>query len=297
MNVRSDIEVRLDAWVQEGPTRLAGPALESALRRVAGTTQRRTLRGPFGLAPAWSLGRSVLAAGLAGLVVVGALLGAAAIGVLSGGPLPSPEPSPRAAEPGPLAEGARYAIDQPVSVSFTVPAGWVYGGPDAHIIMLSNTELTAWILWSAWPATDNMYRDPCHWQQGELDPPLGPSVDDLAGALAELPGFVTAGPTQTTLGGLPAKEVSLAPTTITGCDQDQMKLATSMPTTPGGVPPTDPTVRAFQLSHTYLGLGGSSTITIVEVSGSREVMVSWTSMADRAATDDVLAIEGSVRFP
>ena len=58
-------------------------------------------------------------------------------------------------------------------------------------------------------AIANLYVDPCAIDRGMLDPPPGPSVDDLVAALAALPGMETTAPTDVTVDGYAGKYVEL----------------------------------------------------------------------------------------
>jgi hypothetical protein len=65
---------------------------------------------------------------------------------------------------------------------------------------------------------EGVYIDPCHLEQGFLDPPPGPTVDEMAAALARIPGVSVTGPTDSTIGGYPAVTLSLtAPPAFEGC--------------------------------------------------------------------------------
>ena len=65
---------------------------------------------------------------------------------------------------------------------------------------------------------EGVYADPCHLEQGYVDPPVGPTVDELAVALAGLPAVSVSGPTDTVLGGYPAVTLTLtAPASFEGC--------------------------------------------------------------------------------
>ncbi len=68
----------------------------------------------------------------------------------------------------------------------------------------------------------NVYTDGCHWRGTALDPPVGPSVDDLATALVTQGGPGTAAPTDVTIGGHPGKKVELsipASVDVATCDK------------------------------------------------------------------------------
>jgi hypothetical protein len=188
------------------------------------------------------------------------------------------EPSPRPAlGPGPLDPGIAYYVDQPVRVTFSVPAGWSSAGTSPNASFIANAQQTAVF---AWVVSDNLYRDPCHWQKGLLDPPLGPSTDDLVSALEKLPGFRVAAPTSVTIGGLTADSLGLVQT-VRGstCDGGQLKVWS-----------WEPTGREFDL------YGGTIVMRVLGVGGTRLVVFSWTSGVDAAAISDVEAIERSLQF-
>ena len=116
-------------------------------------------------------------------------------------PAPSPSPSPSAAplprDPAPLAPG---------TYSGPFLAGRAGSGPSPSP---RDGRSSTSILWSdvdglseyshvggpgevalGWWDVDNVFTDPCHWQDSLADPPVGPTVDDLATA------FVRAGRTR-----------------------------------------------------------------------------------------------------
>ena len=128
--------------------------------------------------------------------------------------------------------------------------------------------------------TSNLYRDPCHWEQGLLDPPVGPGVEDLVAALGKLPGFVVAGPTSETIGGLPASSLALV---LSGdeasCDGSQVKVFGEEPAGGSGLE------------------DGLTTVRVVDVGGTRLMVMSWTRLlAEADAAADVESIVRSTRF-
>jgi hypothetical protein len=170
-----------------------------------------------------------------------------------------------------------YSVDQPVRVTFSVPASWSSAGTGPNASFIANAQQTAVF---AWVVADNLYRDPCHWRNGLLDPPLGPGVGELVGALQKLPGFQIAAPTSATIGGFPAQSLVLVQEVASStCDGGQLKVWS-----------WEPTGREIDL------YGGTIVIRVLSVGGTRLVVFSWTSSADAAATSDVEAIEQSIRF-
>lgn len=182
-----------------------------------------------------------------------------------------------------LTPGQRYYFDIPVPVSFSVPPGWdfwLHGfSGQARAGLASGIENEGYTATVVFVVVSNIYRDPCHSQQGLFDPPIGPTVDDLVTALARLPGFVVAGPIDDTVGGLPAKTLAQTPTVAEGtCD--------------GG---SDPML-ATPTGGRYAG--GTQVTRVLMVGGTRLMVLSWTPLPDPAdAAADVAAILKTVRFP
>jgi hypothetical protein len=136
----------------------------------------------------------------------------------------------------------------------------------------------------------NVYTGGCQWQGTALDPPVGPTVDDLATALVAQGGPGTAAPRKVTIGGHPGKKVELSipgDVDIATCDtQDGFPVFArwSGPGISNGGP------------WTY-GNGQHNTVYIVDVDGTRQVIntmyLPGTSAANLAELDQILA---SIRF-
>jgi hypothetical protein len=172
----------------------------------------------------------------------------------------------------------------PADITFTVPAGWAsrYGIPNKDRGGPGEIAVGNWII-------SNVFTDPCQWAGALLDPPVGPTVDDLATALVAQNQRNASAPTDVTLGGYPAKRIELS----IPADLDQA-------TCDGGVfrawvsPDEDPT-RAPQSSIESFGMrsGQLEVVYIVDVNGDRLVIDTWhmpgTSAADLAELDAILA--------
>jgi hypothetical protein len=198
------------AWLEEGATKLPDRVLDSVLDQLPTVQQRRA---------AWPAGRfevmtnNMVRIGLAAAV----LLGVAFIGLYAlngsgvGGPGPSenpPTPS-SAAVPFPAAgvlEPGIYAISDPfpVEVELTLTETWDRWTPGV------GSDATAIYQGSPDPAdgrvivfaiVDNVYADPCDLGDGLLEPPLGPTVADLAAALAGQPGTDSTEPVDVAISG------------------------------------------------------------------------------------------------
>jgi hypothetical protein len=112
-----------------------------------------------------------------------------------------------------LAPGT-YVLDRfPVRLAFDIPdgdpPGWHVGRSTAdHAIVLWYTPPEITYLFGFWNV-DNVYVDPCDSAAGELEPPIGPSVDDLVAALTNLPEFRATAPMDVTVGAFRGKEIEL----------------------------------------------------------------------------------------
>lgn len=182
-----------------------------------------------------------------------------------------------------LTPGQLYYFDQPVHVLFTVPTGWdfwfhdttdQYGAGTFSAIV--NERYTASL---AFVTLSNIWHDPCHWQQGMLEPPLGPTADDLVTALTQLQGFVVAGPVADSVGGLPAQSIAFTPTNPeSACDGGNDPM---LGDPPGG---------------TYAG--GFMIMRVLVAHGTRLAVVSWTPLPDPVnASADLASILDSLQFP
>jgi hypothetical protein len=215
-------------------------------------------------------------------------------------PTPTTVPSPSQSTVnfvGSFAPGTTYTIDDPCCVgtsriSLTFPApGWfsidpvilgknVIGDPDLYDIYLSPHLV------------GNLYTGGCNWRGTELDPPVGPTVDDLATALAAQAGPGASPPTSVSVGGHPGKKVELSipeGLDVNTCDSD------------GDFPIFGRWYTGAQLNFgagpwTY-GDGQHNTVYIVDVDGTRQVIdtmyLPGTSADDLAELEQIVA---SIRF-
>ena len=178
---------------------------------------------------------AIAAAAVAAIVVVGCSTPSAEDGSGAGGPTVSPSPSlilrtspsPTTAVPFPFAgeleigrhtatiHGVAFSFAVPTSGWFSTPArtgGFIQRGPD-------NATTPAWMLF--WSLVD-VYGDPCG--HTLLSPPMGPTAADLADSLLTMSGTEATGPTDVTVGGLPAKHVVLTVREDIGCDAEDAYL-------------------------------------------------------------------------
>jgi hypothetical protein len=243
MKARSDIERILDAYLAPEADRLADRVIDAALADIARTPQRRSWW------PAWRSNRmntyaKLIAAAAAVLVV--AVVGYQFLPRNGGiGGEPSAQPSPTAqssptATSSPTAAAVHPIVDGPLAagtyrlrpfpsgtmtIDATVPGGGWLGGPPAAIggpVGESNGPNGVAV---AFFNAQTINSDPCHWdkdgsgrapQEGDIE--VGPTVDDLAEALAAAP-YESTTPVAATLGGYSGKrlELQLVPDP-SGCD-------------------------------------------------------------------------------
>lgn len=144
-------------------------------------------------------------------VIVVAVVGISVLGPglsgVGGGPSPTPtamaSPSsspPGYTWPGPLVAGTyrtKFIWDIPFDLSLTVPDGWesrdieVIKDPAGRTRSGGLTDLAI-----SFTLVDTVYSDPCG--HVTASPPTGPSVDDLAEALLDVPGLIAKAPTAAT---------------------------------------------------------------------------------------------------
>jgi hypothetical protein len=137
-------------------------------------------------------------------------------GPYAGGPSPSPTPSPTSLldlpEGTALGAGSTYVLDYGTTtpsvyplITFTVPAeGWSHWGSGNLGKIGRNPFVTAW-------SATNLVKDPCHGLTGgKFDPPVGPSIEDLAAGLVQQGAGTASTPTDATVGGFPAKRIELS---------------------------------------------------------------------------------------
>lgn len=126
-------------------------------------------------------------------------------------PLRNPDIDPGVPE---ILDPGTYVLDRfPVALAFHIPdgerPGWHAGRAAADVAVVlwyTPPEITyGFAFWTA----ENLYADPCDPSAGELEPPVGPSVDDLVTALSDRPAFQVSSPTDITIGAFRGKDVEL----------------------------------------------------------------------------------------
>jgi len=199
----------------------------------------------------------------------------------------SPNPSPAAS---PLRGGSAeavlipgtYVVDYfPVDLIFDIPEG---DGPGWHVGKA--TPEAAILIWYTpgepfravgfW-IVDNVYVDPCdNHLAGELDPPVGPSVEDLVIALSAMPGFEASAPVDLTVGAFEGKQIDLT-VLDSGADCAQALLWSA-----GG-------------DSADMAPGSTTRVRIVDVDGVRIVINTIIEQPDAVAEAQLRQILDSIR--
>ena len=209
------------SWLEDGVMTLPDRVLDGVLDQLPATRQRRSTwrrltfdndRGSlrFALAAAAMVVVAILGIGL----VPGVVPSGGGTPSVSPNPslTPTPEPSPSEPEVTAIPPGAFSLEGFPVGVTFAVPSGWFpcdFGPVEQGICRAGgNGELHFLIV-------DNVVADPCSEQL--LDPPVGPSVDDLVAAISGLSGFTATTATDVTVDGYRGKELTVNAPTVPAC--------------------------------------------------------------------------------
>jgi hypothetical protein len=122
-----------------------------------------------------------------------------------------------------------FIWDSPVIVTFTVPDGWesrnveIFTDPVSRVSEVGGSRGRSVIF----ALVDNVYSDPCDAVLREQ--PVGPTVDDLAAALANLPGIDASAPEAATLAGYPGKYLEFSVSSAAGCELSRFHLWNSRP--------------------------------------------------------------------
>jgi hypothetical protein len=135
---------------------------------------------------------------------------------------PSASATPRLIEPGAVVDDFRalgagtYVVDDPlpVRVSFIVSVGWrrwayTPAGSQMNLVKPDTGEISFEIV-------DNVSANPC--TDELLDPPVGPSVDDLVTGLSDLNEFEVSPPTGITIDGFTGKQLTITAPAKTECE-------------------------------------------------------------------------------
>ena len=198
-------------------------------------------------------------------------------------PLRNPDIDPDVPE---ILEPGTYVIDRfPVDLAFDIPdgspPGWHAGTASEHsAIMLWYTPPEITYLFAFWNV-DAIYVDPCNPTPGKLEPPTGPSVDDLVAALSNLPGLQASAPVDVTVGAFRGREIELTTLDFENCPNVTV-FSPGDPTDPALVNPLD---------------GETFRVRILDVDGVRIVLyTAEPAERDPAAEAELQEILDSIRI-
>jgi hypothetical protein len=279
----------------EGFTPLPDSVRDSLRATVARTSQVGAPRGLMryfgGISKPAAARYGLVAAAVVAGVALGAVLGGRG-GNLGADPTPTATPTPTPSstpsvtliepvliepgtgEPRALA-GGTYSVDAPfpVRLTFEVPRGWevwAYTSAASQINLYAGGSVEV-----SFEIVDNVTADPC--TPRLLDPPVGPSVDDLVSALSNLEGFEATPATDVTVDGFRGKQL-----TLTAPDPDRpCQLRTWKTTT----------------RQNGVGPGEVNEVRILNVDGVRlMICVAYTPPISAAARAEIRAVIRSVRI-
>jgi hypothetical protein len=218
MSTENDVARSLRSWLREERHEDADRVLDAVFDQVPATPQRSAswLARRFPI-----MSNTMRIAIAAAVVVVVAFIGYQVISGPSVGdqsPSPSSSAAPSAAQSdapselpfgGPLSPGTYSLYDGfPVGITFEVPEGWescTAGLTDQGVCKEStDTEPGSGV---GFLIVENVVADPCTSQL--LDPPVGPSVDDLVAAISSLEGFEATAPMDINVDGFDGKQFTL----------------------------------------------------------------------------------------
>lgn len=235
MSTDRDTTRIVQSWLRTDEHESASRVLDHVLAALDTTPQRRPMWSARRIANMNAFAKFAVAAAAVVVIAVAGYNLLPASGGVGGGTnvspspslapsptaTPSPSPSPAAVFPpsGDLAIGRHPMTLAGVPLSINVPiTGWVSNGQwgiDRSTGM--GPDGAGFILWPD-SAPIGVYADPCAHLQA---PPVGPSVADLAAAVAALPGAdLVSGPSDVTVGGYPAQHVVLTFGEAADCNAD-----------------------------------------------------------------------------
>jgi hypothetical protein len=219
MTRNDDFTAQLEGYLEEyeGSTPLPGH-VRDAIRAQLPSIRQRSAWWPARRFPEMNqsmrialASAAVVAVALIGIIFLRGQVGGPSVG----GPSPASPPTPRPTPPvlsGEALEAGTYQLTVlgVVDATITVPDGW-HNIQGFGVGKESNPDsYAAVVLWPSDTEVAHVYADPCHWQDGYVDPPVGPSVDDLATALANQPQRGESAPVDVSIDGYPGKMIELS---------------------------------------------------------------------------------------
>jgi hypothetical protein len=252
MSTERDTTRIVRSWLEEGVTALPDRVLDSVLDQLPTTPQRRSRWPARRFPPMFNLARfASVAAAFAVAAVVGLSLvpgmgigGPPATRTATASPAPTTSLAPtlptaldfRSLEAGTYVSGATFRVP----VTFTLPSGWQGRVPGPNLVDLTHSFRNSALSFELF---EMVVADPCNYPDGLLDP--GPTVDDLATALADMPNIEATSPVDITIDGYRGKHLTLtAPDSFRDCTLEpgenhylmwQLPLGATMTMTPSQV--------------------------------------------------------------
>jgi hypothetical protein len=223
MTAERDVNRLVKTWLEDGVTALPERVLDEVLAQVPSTRQERRGFAPLRNESMQNAVKLALVAAAVIAVVVAGMNLIPRSNSQVGGPTPSDSPSPL-----PSIETERITMrawGSPVTFSVDKPTAWgVFSDtadePPFSTIRGGTTPPTGMSVYFYAPTTT--YQDPC--REVPVDPPIGPTVDDLVQALREIPNITTTEPVASTLGGLPATYLEMTTDGTLPCSPSQFYI-------------------------------------------------------------------------
>ena len=164
-----------------------------------------------------------------------------------------------------------------VPVTFDMPAGWqLFEGWAVSKAGADGAGVS-------FMTVSNLYADPCQWVL--VDPPVGPTVDDLVSALANVPGVNATAAVDVTIDGYVGKQIEF---TVPDYKKDECKGNQF-----GFWQDSGPQSGDTRPNYWAQGPNQHNQLLILDAGGTRVVINAWsfpdTSQQVRAALDEVLA--------
>jgi basic membrane lipoprotein Med (substrate-binding protein (PBP1-ABC) superfamily)/DNA-binding SARP family transcriptional activator len=167
-----------------------------------------------------------------------------------------------------------FAGARDVPVRFTLPAGWEVDG-----IVVGKSD-DGWSIGVSFWEVGQIYDDPCQWVL--VDPPVGPTIDDLVAALTNSAGFAATEASDVTIDGYEGQRIDLI---VPDYNQDECRDGRFGLWTEAGQGTGGP-------NRWAQGPGQQLQLWILDVDGTRLVINASsfpnTSAQDRADLDEVL---------
>ena len=199
------------SWLRTDDHESADRVLDAVLDRLDTTPQHRATWWPVRRLPEMN-NSAKLALATAAIVVV-AIVGAVVAGMPNVGssdpePTASITPSPTpvsffSASVGSIEPGV-YAVDAlsiPARIAFSLPEGWEKVVSGTNVVVACGGRSAGGTCLGFWIAA-NVAADPCDPSSGRANPPIGPTVDDLAAGLTANPAIDVTTPAPVTLSGI-----------------------------------------------------------------------------------------------